>query len=135
MKKSTFWITCAWCGNSVPKERDTAKFCSDKCRTASNRQERREQSIGLDGFIVSELVLYIELRKRAPTAAALVRRVRRQFGLQPARLALYVACSTANPDSGTSCVPLDVVDSMIESDFVLPENADHNHAIQEAHNG
>jgi len=126
MKKSTFWITCAWCGNSVPKERDTAKFCSDKCRTASNRQERREQSIGLDGFTVDELVLYIELRNRAPTAAALVRRVRRQFGLQPARLALYVACSTANPDSGTACVPLDVMDSMIESDFVLPEKAAHN---------
>jgi len=126
MKKSTFWITCAWCGNSVPKERDTAKFCSDKCRTASNRQERREASIGLDGFTVNELATYIELRDRSKTAAALVRRVRRQFGLQPARLALYVACSTANPDSGTSCVPLDVMDSMIESDFVFPENAAHN---------
>jgi len=135
MKKSTFWITCAWCGNSVPKERDTAKFCSDKCRTASNRQERREQSIGLDGFITSELVLYIELRNRAPTAAALVRRVRRQFGLQPARLALYVACSTANPDSGTACVPIDVMDTMIESDFVLPDSVALNHAIQAAHNG
>jgi len=126
MKKSTFWITCAWCGNSVPKERDTAKFCSDKCRTASNRQERREQSIGLDGFTVSELATYIELRNRTSTGAALVRRVRRQFGLQPARLALYVACSAANPDSGTSCVPLDVMDSMIESDFVLPDSAAHN---------
>jgi len=126
MKKSTFWITCEWCGNAVPKERDTAKYCSANCRVAASRHNRREASIGLDGFTVEELATYIELRKRAPTAAALVRRVRRQFGLQPARLALYVACSTANPDSGTACVPLDVMDSMIESDFVLPEKLAHN---------
>lgn len=126
MKKTVTWIVCDWCGNSVPKERDTAKYCSSNCRVAASRHNRREASIGLDGFITSELVLYIELRNRAPTAAALVRRVRRQFGLQPARLALYVACSTANPDSGTACVPLDVMDSMIESDFVLPEKAAHN---------
>ena len=123
MKKTITWITCAWCGNTVPKERDTAKFCSDKCRTASNRQERREASIGLDGFTVTELSLYIELRNRASTAAALVRRSRRQYGLQPARLALYIACTTAQPDSGTACVPHDVLDSMVESDFILPEGA------------
>jgi len=126
MKKSIFWITCEWCGNAVPKERDTAKYCSSNCRVAASRHNRRESSIGLDGFTVDELALYIELRNRTKTAAALVRRVRRQFGLQPARLALYVACSTANPDSGTACVPLDVLDSMIESDFVLPEKAAHN---------
>ena len=123
MKKTVTWVTCEWCGNTVPKERDTAKYCSAKCRVAASRHNRREASIGLDGFTVSELALYIELRNRASTAAALVRRTRRQFGLQPARLALYIACSTAQPDSGTACVPHDVLDSMVESDFMLPESA------------
>jgi hypothetical protein len=38
-------IKCARCGNSVPPERSTRRYCSDACRQAAYRQRQNKEPV------------------------------------------------------------------------------------------
>lgn len=48
--------SCEWCGGDIPTTNKRARFCSDRCRLANHRNQKREQKKAQANTVPMELV-------------------------------------------------------------------------------
>jgi len=91
---------CAHCGHAFTANRPEAKYCpGSKCRKAAQRARQRAKKTGLDGFTPREIADLFAIGQNSEKAALAIMHVRRQFGLNAARAALWAAWCTLMLDN------------------------------------
>lgn len=91
---------CAHCGHTFTAHRPEAKYCPGmKCRKAAQRARASAKHTGLEGFTPREIADLFAIGQNSEQAALAIMHVRRTFGLNAARAAVWVAWCTLNENN------------------------------------
>lgn len=86
---------CLHCEKSFNAKRESAMYCSSRCRTASHRAELRKRQYSLEGLETHDEERYDIIYRLSPKAASFIEKLVENYGIKAAQYGLLACLYTA----------------------------------------